>query len=297
MTTMNVLDSLGATVAIEKPLTPGRAAAAASRPVVLSTEDLAALTATSAVTVAAAATNIAKAEDVASADADVGVPAMAVRKATPANTSGTDGDYEMLQMSAGRVWVDASGVTLTVAAHAVTLTAGAAAIAKAEDVASADADVGVPAMAVRKASPANTSGTDGDYEMIQMSAGRVWVSAVVDTALPAGSAIIGKTGIDQTSGQNLIKHVRSATGAKSNVSGSASSVTILASNANRLGAKVWNDSTAILYLDESGGTASATSCTVKLMPDNYYEVPFHYTGAITGIWASATGAARVTEFT
>lgn len=71
-------------------------------------------------TVAAAATNIAKAEDVASADADVGVPAMAVRKATPANTSGTDGDYEMLQMSAGRLWVDPSGVTLTVASHAVT---------------------------------------------------------------------------------------------------------------------------------------------------------------------------------
>lgn len=71
-------------------------------------------------TIAAGATNIAKAEDVASADADVGVPAMAVRKATPANTSGTDGDYEMLQMSAGRLWVDASGVTLTVGSHAVT---------------------------------------------------------------------------------------------------------------------------------------------------------------------------------
>jgi hypothetical protein len=71
-------------------------------------------------TVEAGATNIAKAEDVASADADVGVPAMAVRKATPANTSGTDGDYEMLQMSAGRLWVDPSGVTLTVASHAVT---------------------------------------------------------------------------------------------------------------------------------------------------------------------------------
>lgn len=56
-------------------------------------------------TIAAAATNIAKAEDVASADADVGVPAMAVRKATPANTSGTDGDYEMLQISAGSAWV------------------------------------------------------------------------------------------------------------------------------------------------------------------------------------------------
>lgn len=47
----------------------------------------------------------AKAEDVGSADADMGMPAMAVRKATPANTSGSDADYEFLQMSAGRLWV------------------------------------------------------------------------------------------------------------------------------------------------------------------------------------------------
>ena len=59
----------------------------------------------------AGATTIAKAEDAASADADVGVPAMAVRKATPANTSGTDGDYEMLQMSEGCLHVLARGPT------------------------------------------------------------------------------------------------------------------------------------------------------------------------------------------
>lgn len=72
-----------------------------------------------AVSVAAGAATIAKAEDAASADGDVGVPAMAIRKATPANTSGTDGDYEALQMSAGRLWVDASGKTLTVDGSAV----------------------------------------------------------------------------------------------------------------------------------------------------------------------------------
>lgn len=70
--------------------------------------------------VAAGATSFVKLEDVASADADAGVPAMAIQKATPADTGGTDGDYTMLQMSGGRVWVDASGKTLTVAAHAVT---------------------------------------------------------------------------------------------------------------------------------------------------------------------------------
>lgn len=72
-----------------------------------------------------------------------------------------------------------------------TVAAGATNIAKAEDVASADADVGVPAMAIRKASPANTSGTDGDYEMLQISAGRLWSSATIDSALPAGANVIG----------------------------------------------------------------------------------------------------------
>jgi hypothetical protein len=45
MTTMNVLDATGVTVAIEKPLTPGRTGAASSRPVALSNEDLAAINA------------------------------------------------------------------------------------------------------------------------------------------------------------------------------------------------------------------------------------------------------------
>lgn len=69
---------------------------------------------------------------------------------------------------------------------------GATSVAKAEDAVSADGDVGIPAMAVRKGTPANTSGTDGDYEMLQMSAGRLWVSATVDAALPAGTNAIGK---------------------------------------------------------------------------------------------------------
>lgn len=38
MTTMNVKDASGATVAVEKPLAPGQAAAAASRPVVLASD-------------------------------------------------------------------------------------------------------------------------------------------------------------------------------------------------------------------------------------------------------------------
>lgn len=88
---------------------------------------------------------------------------------------------------AGSITVDGT-VTATIAAGATT-------IAKAEDVASADADVGVPAMAVRKATPANTSGLDGDYEFLQMSAGRLWASTTIDAALPAGDNNIGNVDV------------------------------------------------------------------------------------------------------
>lgn len=89
---------------------------------------------------------------------------------------------------------------------------------------------------------------------------------------------------------------KSATGTQSNVAGSASSVTLLSSNANRLGASIVNDSSAILYV-KMGTTASATDYAVRMYPNDYFEVPFNYTGRIDGIWASATGNARVTEYT
>jgi hypothetical protein len=56
-----------------------------------------------------------------------------------------------------------------------------------------------------------------------------------------------------------------------------------------------------MYL-KLGTSASTTSYTVTLAgagaaPFSYYEIPFGYTGAITAVWSSATGNARVTEVT
>jgi hypothetical protein len=87
---------------------------------------------------------------------------------------------------------------------------------------------------------------------------------------------------------------RPASAAVTSVAGSATSVTILASNANRRGATIHNDSSAILYV-KFGAAATTSSFTAKLIADAYYEVPFSYTGIIDGIWASATGNARITE--
>lgn len=62
-----------------------------------------------------------KAEDVASAEADPGIVVMARRTDTPAAQSGTDGDYEFLQVTGGRLAVQATGSgTFTVDGSGVT---------------------------------------------------------------------------------------------------------------------------------------------------------------------------------
>ena len=87
---------------------------------------------------------------------------------------------------------------------------GSVGFTKLEDAASADGDKGVPAMAVRKATPANTSGTDGDYEMLQMSAGRLWTS----TAVEAGETHMGEVG-----GKTAVRSVTLSTDTSAYASG------------------------------------------------------------------------------
>ena len=99
-------------------------------------------------------------------------------------------------------------------------------------------------------------------------------------------------------GTFAVKELRAATPSQSTVADTASSTTLLASNANRLGATIANDSSAVLYV-KLGATASATSYTARVAQYGLYEVPYGYTGVIDGIWASdpGDGAARITEFT
>ena len=81
------------------------------------------------------------------------------------------------------------------------------------------------------------------------------------------------------------------------VASSASSVTLIAANPKRRLVTIQNTSTAILYVLVGGGTATATTSHSVQVPSNgYYEVPLGYTGAITGIWASANGSANITEY-
>lgn len=86
-------------------------------------------------------------------------------------------------------------------------------------------------------------------------------------------------------------------GTQTSVGGNAASALILAANSQRKSATFYNDSTSAMYLNLTGGTASTSAFSVKLQQQQYYELPLPmYTGAITGIWDTATGNLRITEF-
>lgn len=98
------------------------------------------------------------------------------------------------------------------------------------------------------------------------------------------------------SGFLLTKEAPAATGTNSSVASSSSAVTVLAANAARLGAAFFNESTQICYLILSTTTPTSSAYTVQMAASSYYEIPNNYTGIVKGIWVSANGSMRVTEF-
>lgn len=70
---------------------------------------------------------------------------------------------------------------------------------------------------------------------------------------------------------------------------------LLPINPRRTGASITNTSTGTLYL-QFGAAASLESYIVKLEQDDTYEMPFHFTGLVNGIWTAPNGNAQVVEF-
>lgn len=119
-------------------------------------------------------------------------------------------------------------------------------------------------------------------------------------AVPIDVAIVDGAGAQITSFGGSA--ATAATAALTNVPESATSVTLLASNASRLAFIIINDSDATLWA-KCGTTASATSFTEAILPRGEWStrsLGVNYTGRIDGIWESTPGtvghtSARVTE--
>lgn len=141
--------------------------------------------------------------------------------------------------------------------------------------------------------------TPGTTNLVALSAETTKVIGTINIAaaqtVATVTTVTAVTGITNTV---VTKEVRAATPTQTSPANSASSFTVLAANANRLGATIFNDDTAVTGATlklKLGATASASSFTVEIAPRGYYEVPFGYTGIIDGIASAASGNARVTE--
>lgn len=111
------------------------------------------------------------------------------------------------------------------------------------------------------------------------------------TSLTNGQVgLVGLTATRQlkVSGSLSVAPTTAGTATLTAVAESASSVNVLAANANRLGAVLFNDSASACYI-KFGTTASASSKTDRLLSRQSYPVPFAYTGRIDAIWDTAPG--------
>lgn len=95
-------------------------------------------------------------------------------------------------------------------------------------------------------------------------------------------------------------NTKNAISVYSNVPAATSATLLAAENGNRVGLYIYNNSSAALKvligsLPEDA-TMTSSEFSFIIAANSLYEMPFEYTSLkFTGIWASATGSANITE--
>jgi len=261
MATINVKDSAGATVAVEKPLAPGRSAAAASKPVVLSTEDLAALQATTA----ALATVVAALQATLTVDGSahtqpvsasaLPLPTGAATESSLAALKGSDITSPSPSMPAGGSgvlgWLSAIWTRLN-ASLAVTGTFWQAT----QPVSAASLPLPAGAATAAKQPALGTSGTPAaDVITVQgatsMTALKTDGSAVTQPVAFVAATLVDRSGTVTTGG---------------------SQQTLMAANSSRRGAWVQNNSSGDLWINPLASAVLA-SPSLRIPPGMLYEFP------------------------
>lgn len=141
-------------------------------------------------------------------------------------------------------------------------------------------------------------------EVAVVAAEPLQVSGTFSAEPPVGGATEAKQDAQLTKMPSLVAgrvpvdmFVGARTPTTTSVASSATSVLILAANANRRGFSIANVSTSTLDLSFSN-PATAGNCFIRLPAGAFIllDQQLIVTNAIYGIWASANGTAQVTEF-
>jgi len=134
---------------------------------------------------------------------------------------------------------------------------------------------------------AGTALTENDAAAARIDGKRAQVITIEDATTRGQRLIITAGGAMATT------PVQFSSTTNTSVAGSATSVQLVAANTSRKELVITNDSTAVLYIKE-GTTASSTDYKYRLEQYDVYRTN-NYTGRVDGIWASATGNARISE--
>lgn len=171
---------------------------------------------------------------------------------------------------------------------------------------SADAEIGVAANPLRVDPTGTTtqpvSGTVTADQGTPAAIGNAWPIEVTDgtNAAEVANAAPGAGAfglVTRIAGTVSFSAAQPATATVSSVALSTVVATVLSANANRLGAIIWNDGAQAAYI-KLGTGATTSSFTVRLQNKSEWELPYPvYTGDITGITATSTATALVTELT
>lgn len=166
-----------------------------------------------------------------------------------------------------------------------------------EDTAHASGDNGIMTLAVRTDAPANRSGTDGDYEPLQIANGALWVSNLgfpktisVDvtrpadtTAYAAGDAISNSTTAPTTGGFTLTGAAR-----KSGGSGIITDVCVMSSNdpATRLSGEIFFFNQSVTNINDNAAFAVSDTeikTCVGVVPFSLFDAGNNGLAHLTGL--------------
>ena len=157
----------------------------------------------------------------------------------------------------------------------------------------------VTASGVTPDTAAEEIGTDVNAATDAATRPIVVIGAVADETSPASVSEGQRGHIRMTLAHNLhVVNVADAA-AVTSVNSAATNTTLLAANANRIGATIHNSDANALYVKFGATATTTTSYTVKIAADGYYEFPAPvYRGIVDGIWsADGAGSAQITELT
>ena len=294
MATINVKDAAGSTVALEKPLAPGQTTMSASRPVAIAsdqsaipvTDNSSSLTVDNAGTFPVQAAITAAAASIADA-AIVTLGAKADAKSTATDATAITLMQVSKQISASVQALAAALTTLgqatmsasepVVIASDQTWGVGSTGFTKLEDAASADGDKGVGILCVRKATPANTSGSDGDYEFPQMSAGSLWTASVATDKTLVSERVINGGSQYETVAANQAAQALGAAGATGDYIAGVLVIPATTSPGNVL---LLDNATSITIF--AGGSSSVSNLVPFYIPLGLISV--------SGAWKLTTGS-------